>query len=439
MDNPKPATPYSPEAESASIAAILRDPRQYLAMADIIQVSDFYFRPYQWCWEAFATLVKHGQRIDEVTLGDELERMNKLDEFVSAGRGDIRSRAAIARLRSITLPRSESAESYAALVQDYAVKRRLLNFAGKLAEWAYNGRHAPDIVADAETYLSRIVLHGRAAASTVSAAVATAQAYAAFAAASKGEETGLATGLIDLDELLGIQNGELVTVAGRPGQGKSSLLASIALNVIRRRKRALFFTVEGSAAMLAQRLLAQISGVDSFRIRRGKLNEGETLKLQEAIDNLAVLPLAICDLGAIRIGQIRSEARKQKDLKVIFLDYIQLANADTKQDRRDQDIGEVTRGLVALAKELNVPVIAAAQLSRAVEAREDKKPMLSDLRESGSIEQDSSSVVFIHFPKPDTNSADLIVAKHRDGPVGTCSVRFLRHITRFENLSTRFQ
>ena len=426
---------YSPECETSVLACVLRDPKLYLPLADIITAPDFYWQPYRWAWQSFEDLYLLGQRADSVTLGDQLERMGKLEEFCLPGTKTHYGRAAISGLREMA-SWNESAEAYAIQVQDYSAKRRLLNFAGQIAFWAQNGRRASDIIADTEQAFGKIILHGKAATYTTGMDIAAVRAYDAIMQAMEGKETGLDTGLVDLDRILGVQKTELITIAGRPGEGKTSLLTTIALNAAKRRKKVLFFTAEMSSLLVTQRLLSQLSNISAYRLMRGKIENGEKELLEDAVDELSNLPLIICDLPSIRIGQIRNEARKQKDLDLILLDYIQLANADTRNDRRDLDIGEITRGLVALAKELDIPILAAAQLNRAVDTRADKMPVLSDLRESGSIEQDSASVVFIHSKDPYggtgiSRPVDLIVAKHRNGPVGTCSLIFNKDTTRF--------
>ena len=425
---------YSPECEIALLACVLRQPELFPSLADIVAVNDLYWFPFAWAWRAFEELHDLDQRIDAVTLGDQLERMGKLEEFCLPG-GMHYGRAGISGLREMA-SWNESAEAYAIQVQDYSAKRRLLNFAGQIAFWAQNGRRASDIIADTEQAFGKIILHSKAATYTTGMDIAAVRAYDAIMQAMEGKETGLDTGLVDLDRILGVQKTELITIAGRPGEGKTSLLTTIALNAAKRRKKVLFFTAEMSSLLVTQRLLSQLSNISAYRLMRGKIENGEKELLEDAVDELSNLPLVICDLPSIRIGQIRNEARKQKDLDLILLDYIQLANADTRNDRRDLDIGEITRGLVALAKELDIPILAAAQLNRAVDTRADKMPVLSDLRESGSIEQDSASVVFIHSKDPYggtgiSRPVDLIVAKHRNGPVGTCSLIFNKDTTRF--------
>ena len=433
---------YSPECEIALLACVLRQPELFPSLADIVVVSDLYWLPFAWAWRAFEELHDLDQRIDAVTLGDQLERMGKLEEFCLPG-GMHYGRAGISGMREMASWK-ESAEAYAIQVQDYSAKRRLLNFAGQIAFWAQNGRRASDIIADTEQAFGKIILHGKAATYTTGMDIAAVRAYDAIMQAMEGKETGLDTGLVDLDRILGVQKTELITIAGRPGEGKTSLLTTIALNAAKRRKKVLFFTAEMSSLLVTQRLLSQLSNISAYRLMRGKLQGDEGLLLSDAAETLSSLPMVICDLPAIRIGQIRNEARKRKDIDLVILDYIQLAGADNRNDRRDLDIGEVTRGLKALAKELDIPIIAAAQINRAVETRADKKPILSDLRESGSIEQDSDSVVFIYSQDPYAGAGvnrpvELAVAKHRNGPIGVCTMLLERETMRFVNSANEWK
>jgi replicative DNA helicase len=241
--------------------------------------------------------------------------------------------------------------------------------------------------------------------------------------------------LVDLDKLIGIQKQELIVLAARPGMGKTALLCTILLNAADIGKHGLLFSIEMSGVSITQRFISQLSGISAFRIMNGNIHEEEQEKYQQAADMVSGLPITVCDLPAIRIGQIRSEARKHK-ADFIALDYVQLANADQKNDRRDLDIGEVTRGLKALAKELDIPILAAAQLNRAVEARGEKKPVLSDLRESGNIEQDADQVLFL-YKKSEIDPMEIIIAKHRNGATGVVSVYFHPETMSFSNATTR--
>lgn len=422
---------YNAEAERALIAFALRNPETYLPLADIVKPKDFGWETYSWCWEAMGILTEKGLLIDAISLGDELERAGRLKEFTFPG-SPWNGRMAISTLKD--LETSCSGETYAITVQDYSGKRAIDRHLRQAIQWVRNGRTAASILADLESSFGNIVLHsGKINKHTINMPEAASAARHASEAA-QGGANDILTGLPDLDRILGMQKTELITIAARPGEGKSSLCGTIAIHAARNGKRVKLFTLEMGAVQVAQRLCAQICGVESYRIMRGKLSQDEWVRYFAAADELAALPITICDLPAISIGQIRNETRREP-IDLGILDYVQLARADTKQDRRDLDIGEVTGGLKALAIELNIPWIEAAQLSRATEARADRRPTLADLRESGSIENDSDSVVFIYHPdRIKRSTTQLLVEKHRNGPVGAVDCYFEEEIMRFVGL-----
>jgi replicative DNA helicase len=422
------------ESETAILAHALRHPEEYSALADIVRPCDFSWACFGWAWEAMQNIITSGMKLDMIVLADELERMGRLQDFQIPDNKQFTGRAALSCIRDVYTVKG-SGESYAVTVSDYAQKRALREVANKIATWATNGRTASAIVADVENEFSKMVLHsGKILTHTMGMDEAVAKAMDATDKASKGERA-LKTGLNDLDKIIAIQKQELIVVAARPGLGKTALLCTILLNAADNGKRGLLFSVEMSGVSITQRFISQLSGISAFRIMNGNIREDEQEKYQQAADGLSGLPIVICDLPAIRIGQIRSESRKHK-ADFIALDYIQLANADQKNDRRDLDIGEVTRGLKALAKELDIPILAAAQLNRAVEGRGEKKPVLSDLRESGNIEQDADQVIFI-YQKSEIDPRELIIAKHRNGPTGTVISYFNQETMRFSDGTTR--
>lgn len=420
---------YSPETEQALLAYTLRHPDRYVQLVDIVKPSDFGWVAFGWVWTAFETIIEKGMQVDEITVGDELERTAKLTEFCLPGSKQFTGRAALSSLREQET--TEAGESYAITVQDYAAKRAIDRWVTQAHTWAHNGRPAANIIQDLEASFGTLMLHqGKAHAHTIGMDVATARALEASEAAGRGERA-VSTGLIDLDKVLSPQKTDFIVIGGRTGQGKSALCGTIAINAALAGKRVKLFTAEMGSTQVTQRLLANLSGVDSFRIIKGTLSPDEKGKLQLAAERLQELAITICDLSEIKIGQIRTECRREP-IDVAILDYLQLANSDTKQDRRDLDIGEVTRGCKGLAKELEIVFFAAAQLGRGADGRENKEPRLSDLRESGSIEQDADSVVFIHRTEDDCK---LIIGKHRNGPTGTISVYFRESTISFCNSS----
>jgi replicative DNA helicase len=278
---------------------------------------------------------------------------------------------------------------------------------------------------------------------TVPLSVAVSEAYDWTDAAAQGKVVGVPTGLFDLDRILGsLIAGNVYIVAGRPGQGKTGLLLTIAKHAAQvNKKRVAIFSLEMSRLQVAQRLIAQEAEVDLQRIIQGKLLENEWPLYTQGVEVVADLSIVINDLSSININQIRQTARKIKangGLDLIIVDYIQLAGGDGgKYQNRELEVSAVSRGLKYLARELNVPILAAAQLSRAIEQRSVKTPILSDLRESGSLEQDAYAVIFIHVPEVEDNTIQLIVAKHRNGATGLCDLIIKKSFVKFENASTK--
>lgn len=425
------------ENEKAILAAVLRDPSQYEHLADIVNPTDFSWHCYGWAWEAMKNLQDNGFAIDAVTVGDELMRMGKLDEFCLDGMKLFSARAAISKLKEIRT-KPEAAESYALIINDYAVKRELLNWASQMATWAQNGRQAAAIMADVESAFSKMVLHsGKMRTHTFDQQSAVARAVHATEQAAAGIKP-IQSGLVDLDKILGgFHRTDLIVVAARPGVGKTAFLLTCMLNAMTEGKKPLLFSIEMGVEQVTNRIISQLSGVPASRIRDGNFIDSDWSPYYQANETLSGYEFIVNDMPAISIGSIRVEARRTKP-DIIFVDYIQLAEPSNKRERRDQDIGEVTRGLKALAKELDIPVIAAAQLNRAVEARSTKRPNLGDLRESGDIENDADVVIFLWKPDEEKPAGiNATVEKYRHGPKGTVPLFFHEAITKFGNAETQ--
>ena len=426
--------------EVALLGAVMRDGSIYEQAREIVQVESFGWHAYGWAWEACESLHEQGIRIDTITVADELERMGKLAEFCMDGDKTFSGRAALSKIRESGEPRSFL--SYAENVQDMAAKRKLDTFLTKCVYWAKNGRRAKDIMQDVTKELSEITLYSAQDEYTVPLSTAVSEAYDWTDAASQGKIVGVNTGFKDLDNILGsLYSGNVYLVAGRPGRGKTAFLLSIARHVGKMlKKRVGLFSLEMGRAQVAQRLIAQEGEVDLNRILRGALTPAEWPCYTHAVEQVASWPIIVNDLSSININQIRQTARKIKasgGLDLIAVDYIQLAESGEKnRERRELDVSAVSRGLKYLAREVNVHILAAAQLSRAVEQRADKKAQLSDLRESGSLEQDAYCVMFIN----ETDQSDvrqIEVAKHRNGPTGECSLIYRGPFTRFDNAAIR--
>ena len=422
------------ETESALLGAVLRDGGVYREAREVVSNEMFHNHSYGLIWLACERLFLQDMKIDVITVGDEVERMG---ETQNVAIGQWSGRALLSRVRQDGLPRNVM--TYAEKVQDQSVKRKLDPFFAMCSYWAKNGRTSKDIISDIYSELSKITLYGAQDEHTVSIGTAVSEAYDWTDAAANGKVVGVPTGLIDLDNKLGsLINGNVYILAARPGVGKTALLLSIALNAARTGKRVGLFSLEMSRMQIAQRLISQDSGVDLHTLIQGKLETKDWPNYTQGVENILALPIVINDLSSININQIRQTARKIKaagGLDLLIVDYIQLAGSDNKKyERRDLEVSAVSRGLKHLANELNVPILAAAQLNRAIEQRGNKRPILSDLRESGSLEQDAYAVVFLYDKDGETNVKQAEIAKHRNGPLGECGLLFKDKIARFENL-----
>lgn len=433
--------PMSLETEASLLGAVMRGGREtFGAVEEIIKPEMFWLVSNQIIWGAIKSIYDNGMEIDTVVVGDEIERHQQLNEI---GHGNLSGRARLTNIRENGDPRN--AETYATQVQDYHFKRHLLDLSGKMAGWSANGRRPREIIKDIENEFSKITLYDITANQhTASMTQAVRAAYDWTSDASEGKIIGVPTGFIDLDKMLGsLYGGNLYLIGARPGQGKTAFLLTIAKHAAQKHnKKVLIFSIEMSREQVAHRIIAQEAEIAVDKIIKGKLLDSEWPLYTNAVDVVSDLPITINDLSAISIAQIRQEARKT-DCDLILVDYIQLAQSSKKNERRDLDIGEISRGLKALSRELNVPVFAAAQLSRNLEGRADKRPMLSDLRESGDLENDADVVMFIYRPDQyekdaaKQNKAEIIVAKHRNGPVGSVDLIFRGEFTKFENAATK--
>lgn len=436
------------ENEEALIGAVLRGGTPvYERVKDIIKPEMFGNLSYGLVWNAIEKLNEQGMTIDTITIGDEIERANKLNEV---GTGARQGRAVLTDLRQTGDPRG--VESYAENVQDYYVKKMLEDWGKKIVVWSANGRRAKDIIRDVNKGFGQIVVYSSEAVEHVwDMKQAVSVAYDETGAASEGKLKIVKTGLMDLDRILngGLYKTNLYVGAARPGQGKTGLMVTIALHNARREgKRVLIFSLEMSAVQLTHRFLSQITGIPVDCLISGRLKENEWPIYTNAVEELSTLPITVIDMAAMKIGNVRQLARQEmvkNPYDLLCFDYIQLGEPDSKGERRQVDVGQVSRGLKAIAKEMDVPVFAAAQLNRAMEQRADKRPVLSDLREAGDIENDADAVIFIYRPdqyekdSDKQNAAELIVAKHRNGAVGTVDSIFRAPMTKFENaFSERF-
>jgi replicative DNA helicase len=430
--------PHNRQAEEAVLGAVLITPDSYYDVAQFLQPDDFYIVRNRWIWETFTRLHETRTPIDFLTVCEDLESQNRLAE--SGGPAYIMS------LINQT-PTSLHAEAYGHIVEQNSIRRKMLGAANDLAKLAYDQHSSVDTILDeAEKSIFGISeKRVRKDVQPISQVLSEVYDRVDMLSHRSDEIYGVPTGLIDLDKLLGgLQNSDLLIIAGRPGMGKTGFMLSVAKNAAQRyKKHVAYFSLEMSNEQLVQRLIAQETGIDTQRLRTGKLNEDEWPKFIHAIEVLGDTQIYLDDTPAITPLQLRTKCRRlhmEYGLDLVVIDYLQLMSSDMHTDNRVQEVSFISRNLKVLARELNVPVLTAAQLSRAVEQRTDKRPVLSDLRESGSIEQDADIVMFIHRAdalekdSPRQNIAEIIVAKHRNGPTHPgIEMVFLGNLARFDN------
>jgi len=432
---PDKMVPHNVEAEQAVLGALLIDPDAIYKVSTFLRADDFYVAKHQWMYESITSLHERGEAVDYVTLCDELERREQLAEIGGA--------AYITSLINAT-PTALNVEYYGRIVERTSTLRRLIGAAGEIAALAYEDTDNADEVVDRAEQILFGVSQRRISRDLMPIREVVSEYYDRidYLYQHKGETIGVPTGFRQIDKLLGgLQKSDLVIVASRPGMGKTSLMLSFAQNAARKyNQRVALFSLEMSAEQLVQRLIASETGIDSQRLRLGNLREEEWPVFIQATGALSETMIFIDDTPSISAMQLRTKARRlyaEHGLDLIIVDYLQLMQTDRRIDNRVQEISLLSRSLKGLARELNIPVVVASQLSRAVEQRNDKHPMLSDLRESGSIEQDADVVVFIYrdeYYSPETdqpNIAEIIVSKHRNGPTGMVPLFFKKELAKF--------
>ena len=430
--------PHSVEAEDAGLGSVLIDPEAILRVSPLLRSDDFFIVKNGWVWAALVALHKRHEPIDLLTVCHELEIRGQLAEV-----GGV---AYLSHLVNV-VPTAIHADGYAHIVERESFRRKLLRAASDIAQLAFDDEKAncepDDLLAEASHLILKT--QSSAAGRNVLALSDTVSAYydrIQYLYDHAGEPLGIPTGFTDLDQILGgLQRGDLIIVAARPGMGKTALLTSIALSAIKKfSQRALLFSLEMSSEQVTQRLVSQESGIDGQRLRLGRLRDEDWLRFIEGTGDLGQRPLWVDDTPAISTSAMRAKASRlhtEHRLDLILVDYLQLMTAPGRHENRTQEVGTLSRSLKAMARELNVPVIAASQLSRAVEQRQDKRPQLSDLRESGSLEADADVVMFIYRddaynPHSERkNAAEVIVAKHRMGPTGTVTLFFRKELAQF--------
>jgi replicative DNA helicase len=452
--------PHDIEAEEAVIASILVDPDAVLeVLTSALKPDDFFREQNRWVYETCLALFDRGETINQISVAHDLARRGKLD--------DTGGPAYLSRLVT-TLPTSVPAKYYANIVQADAIYRRLISAAGHIVRRAHESGASTDevtgVLSEAEALIASVRQTG-----TVRDFVHIRELLAGYlesVEAGTGPQVAPArsvtTGFMDLDTLLGgLKRGDLVIVAARPSLGKTSLVLNFARNAAARQNGTVaFFSIEMAAEQLVQRLLATESGVDSMRLTFGHQTEREERKVMQALGVLGDMPVYFDDSAMLTMSDMRAKSKRlqlERGLDLIVVDYLQLMSSGLRNENRVQEVSYISRALKQLARDMDVPVIACSQLSRASENRASNVPMLSDLRESGSIEQDADVVMFIYredkyvtreqWEKDHSGDArhkeypagitQIIVAKHRNGPTGTIHLRFRDKIARFEDLLVR--
>ena len=433
--------PQNIEAECGVLGSIIIDPESIFQVAEFLFPDDFYRDAHRTIYEVIIQLYEQREAADFITICDELERRNKLE--------DVGGASYITSLINL-VPTSGNVEYYGRIVERNAILRRLIEAAGQIAAVAYQEEDADVALDKAEQLIFNISQrHARSDFALLRDILSAYMNKLDQLHERRGTIVGVPTGFTDLDHLTGgLQKSDLIILAARPAIGKTSLALTMAHNTaIKHQRSVAIFSLEMSKEQLVQRLLSMDAAIDQQRLRTGWIEDDEWERIVYAMGTLSEANIWIDDTAGISTVEMRSKARRlhaERNIDLIIVDYLQLmqsmSGSGKRNENRVQEISEISRNLKSLARELNVPVLALAQLSRAVESRQSKVPQLSDLRESGSIEQDSDIVMFIYRDdvyNPETerkNIADIIVAKHRNGPVGTISLYFQASQTRFHDL-----
>ncbi len=437
--------PHSVEAEQAVLGGLLLSNSAWDRIGDLIAESDFYRADHRVVWRAITRLVEENKPADVLTVSEALKVTGELN--------DVGGLAYLHQLASGT-PSAANIRRYAEIVRERAIMRKLAEVGTAIADSAYTpqGREARQLLDEAETKILEIgEKGGRSSESFQSMSKVLAEVMSRLDELHRNPAsvTGKATGFVDLDEMTtGFQDGDLIIVAGRPSMGKTALALNFAEHIALELKLpVLVFSMEMGGTQLATRLLGSVGKVDAQRLRTGRLDPGDWDRLGTALGRLNEAPLLIDETAALNPLELRARARRKKreygGLGLIVVDYLQLMQGSdaSNTENRATEISEISRGLKAMAKELGCPVVALSQLNRSLEQRPNKRPVMSDLRESGAIEQDADVILFVYRDEvynedsPDKGIAEIIIGKQRNGPIGTVKLTFLGKHTRFENYS----
>ncbi|HHJ16089.1 MAG TPA: replicative DNA helicase [Gammaproteobacteria bacterium] len=434
--------PHSIQAEQSLLGGLLLDNRAWDQIADLVSENDFYRRDHRLIFVASGRLIERGDPCDVITLSEWLASQGQLD--------DVGGLAYLGTLAQDT-PSAANIRAYANIVRENSVLRQLAEVGTEIANSAYfsEGRDSPELLDHAEQMVFRIAEQGNARGSgftNIKDLLTKAVDRIDTLFHQDNPLTGIATGFSDIDEMTaGLQDSDLIIIAGRPSMGKTTFAMNIAEHAaIKDGRPVAVFSMEMPGEQLAMRLMSSLGRIDQTKVRTGKLDDDDWPRLTSAVSILSEAPLFIDDTPALSPTELRARARRLKrehDLGLIVIDYLQLMQVPGNKENRTGEISEISRSLKALAKELSVPVIALSQLNRSLEQRPNKRPVMSDLRESGAIEQDADVIMFIYRDEvydedsPDKGTAEIIIGKQRNGPIGSRRLTFLGKHTRFENFT----
>jgi replicative DNA helicase len=422
---------------------LMLDNQTWDSVADKIVETDFYRKDHRLIFRAIAQLAEKQIPFDVITLSEALDAIGELENA-----GGLAYLGMLAR----DTPSAANIVAYANIVRDRSVLRQLIHVGTNISDSAFNpeGRDTAELLENAERQVFEIAeqkQRGQGGFQSIKTLLATAVDKIETLFEQEGNITGASTGFADFDEMTsGLQSSDLIIVAGRPSMGKTTIAMNMAENIaIKGDKPVAVFSMEMPGDSLAMRMMSSLGRIDQHKVRTGKLDDDEWPRLTSAINLLAETKLFIDDTPALTPTEVRSRARRlvreHGPLGLIVIDYLQLMQSPASGDNRVQQISDISRGLKALAKELEVPVIALSQLNRNLEQRPNKRPVMSDLRESGGIEQDADLIVFVYRDEvynpdsPDKGIAEIIIGKQRNGPIGTVRLTFLGQYTRFENFA----
>lgn len=432
--------PHSMEAEQSVLGALMLDNRAWDRVIDHVREKDFYRNEHRLIFQAMSQLVERHQPFDVLTLSELLKEIGQLDR--------VGGEAYLFQLAQNT-PSAANITAYADIVRERAVLRQLISIGTDIAEAGFNpgGRESKELLDTAERQVFQIAeQHSRGTGPVqINTLLARATDRIDTLYHSNSTLTGLSTGYSDFDDMTsGLQDGDLIVIAGRPSMGKTTLAMNIAEHAaIKGDKPVLIFSMEMPAEQLTLRMMSSLGRIDQHKVRTGKLTDNDWPRLTSAVSMLSEANMYIDDTPALSPSEVRSRARRvareHNGLALIVVDYLQLMQIVGGKENRTTEISEISRTLKAIAKELSVPVVALSQLNRSLESRTDRRPIMSDLRESGAIEQDADIIVFIYRDEvynedtPDKGIAEIIIRKQRNGPIGDFRLTFLGQYTRFEN------